>query len=126
MRYTYRTLLTAMIEFYLELTDSLPTFFDRTTNLGEETDGRRLGLGEHIDVVGSHTLLSDEDLLRTVDDEVSSRIVRTLIQIEQLLVSQTMKDTVGRPEHNWNLPHGMKRMTWANGLKHTPFQSTLS
>ena len=92
VRYTYRTLLTAMIELYLELTDSLPTFFDRTTNLGEETDGRRLGLGEHIDVVGSHTLLSDEDLLRTVDDEVSSRVVRTLVESENLLFGEAVED----------------------------------
>ena len=52
-----------MIELDLELTDGLPTFLDRTANLREETDWRRLGLGEHVDVVGSHTLLSNKDLL---------------------------------------------------------------
>ena len=66
-------------------------------------DGWAKGLCKDIDVVRSHSLLREEDLFRAVDDEMSFRIVWALIEVEQLLVSKAVKDTVCGPEHDRNL-----------------------
>ena len=56
----------------LERRDRLAALLDGRPDLGEVRDGRRLRLGEHVDAVRRHALLSDEDLLRAVDDEVAA------------------------------------------------------
>lgn len=71
-----------MIELDLKLTNGLTALLHRATNLSEEADRRWLGFREDIDVVRSHSLLRDEDLFRAVDDEITSRIVWALIEIE--------------------------------------------
>lgn len=70
----------------LELADGLSALFDSTTNFGKEVDRRRLGFGKDIDVIGGHTLLSDEYLLRPVDNKVTSRVIRAFVQIIQVLI----------------------------------------
>ncbi len=82
----YRTLLTAMVELDLELTDRLASLLYCATNLREEADGRGLCFCENIDMVRGHALLSDEDLLRTIDDEVTSGVIRALVEVKKLLV----------------------------------------
>jgi hypothetical protein len=54
-------------------------------------------------MVGSHTLLSDEHLFGPVDNEITPRIVGAFIQIVQILVLQTSKNTEGRTQHNGDL-----------------------
>ena len=83
-----------MVELHLELTDSLATLLHSTTNLCQETDWGGLRFGEDVDVICGHTLLRNEDLLRTIDDEVSSRIVRTFIQVKEFLVTQLVEDAI--------------------------------
>lgn len=61
-----------MVELYLELTDGLAAFLHGTANFREEADGRGLRLRKYVYVVRGHALLGDENLLRAVDDEVSS------------------------------------------------------
>lgn len=68
-----------VVELDLELTDGLATFFNRATDFSEEADRRRLGLGEDVYVVGGHTFLGNEHLLRAINDEVSSGVVWTLV-----------------------------------------------
>ena len=96
-----------MIELDLELTNGLATLLHRTSNrvsaTCKEADRRWLGFGKDIDVVRSHSLLRDEDLFRAVDDEMTFRIVWALIEVEQLLISEAVDDTVCGPEHDWDL-----------------------
>lgn len=61
-----------MVHLDLHHTDRLSSLLDHRTDLGEEVDGRRLSFGEDVDVVGGHSLLSDQHLLGSVDDEVTS------------------------------------------------------
>ena len=70
-----------MVELHLELTDGLSPFLHSTSDLRQEANRGGLCLGEDIDMVRSHALLGDENLFRTVDDKVPSRIVWALIQI---------------------------------------------
>lgn len=99
----YRTLLVSVIQLHLELTDSLPTLFYGTSNLGEEANGRRLRLGENIYVIRSHTLLRNEHFFRTINNKVSSRIVRTFVEIEQLRIPKSVQNAKGGPQHNRHL-----------------------
>jgi hypothetical protein len=74
--------------FDLELTDSLSTFFDGRTDLRKEIYRGGLRLGEHIYMIGGHALLSDEDLFGAIYNEVTSRVIRTFVQIVKLSLSQ--------------------------------------
>ena len=69
---THRTLLTSMVQLDLELTDRLTTFLYGAPNLCQKADWRWLGFGENVDMICSHSFLRDENLLRTIDDEIPS------------------------------------------------------
>jgi hypothetical protein len=87
----------------LELTNGLPSSFYGTTNLSEEVYGRWLGFGKDIDVICCHTFLGNEHLFGSVDDEITSRVVRALIEIVQVLVLKSTQDTKRGPQHDRNL-----------------------
>lgn len=76
---SYRALLVPMEHLHLELTDGLSALLDCTANFGEEVYGGWLGFGENVDVIRGHAFLSDEYLFRAVDDEISSRVIRTFV-----------------------------------------------
>jgi hypothetical protein len=92
-----------MEHFNLELADGFATFFNCTANFRQKVYWRRLGFCEDVYMVGSHTLLSDEHLFGPVDNEITPRIVGAFIQIVQILVLQTSKNTEGRTQHNGDL-----------------------
>ena len=92
-----------MVQLDLKLANGFPSFFDGTSNLGEKTDGRRLRLGEDVDMVCRHAFLSNEHLLGSVNDEVSSRVVRTFVEVEELLVPEFVENAVGGTQHDRHL-----------------------
>ena len=59
--------------------------------------------GEHVDGVGGHLLLRDENLLGPVDDEVAARIQRALVQLRQISVSHATEETVRGAQHDGDL-----------------------
>lgn len=56
----------------LHHTDRLSSLLNHTPDLGKEVDWRWLCLCEDVDMIGGHSFLGNENLLRSVDDEVSS------------------------------------------------------
>jgi hypothetical protein len=99
----YRAVLVLVIQLDLELADRLPALFDGTPDLRKEGDGRGLRLGEDVHLVRRHALLRDEHLLRAVDDKVAARVVRALVQVVEVLVSELAQQAVLGPEHDWHL-----------------------
>ena len=93
----------SVVQLHLELTNGLPAFLDCTTNFCEEADRGRLRLGENIDMVCRHAFLSNEHLLGSVNDEVSSRVVRTFVEVEELLVPEFVENAVGGTQHDRHL-----------------------
>lgn len=87
----------------LELTNRLASLFHCTTDLSQEVDWRWLCFGEDIYVVRRHPLLSNKNLLRTIYDEVSTRVVWTFIKVVQVLILKVPEDTKSRAEHDWDL-----------------------
>jgi hypothetical protein len=66
----------------LELTDSLSSLFNGAADFSKEVDWRGLGLRKNVDMIRCHPFLCNENLFGSVDDEITSRIVRTLVQVE--------------------------------------------
>ena len=75
-----------MVHFDLKLADSLSTLLDSASNLGEEVYRRRLSFSEDVDVICGHSLLGNQDLFGSIDDEVASRVIRTFVQIVEVVV----------------------------------------
>jgi hypothetical protein len=71
-------------------------------------EGERGLFLEDVDLVESHTLLGDEDLLRTLDDEVAARVVWALAELVEMFGGQVMQQTEVRPSHDWNLSSSAK------------------
>ena len=53
--------------------------------------------------VCSHLLLGNENFLRAINDEVSTRVKRTFIELSEITVSKSTQHTVRWPQHDGNL-----------------------
>jgi hypothetical protein len=71
---THRFLGISMHQLDLHCTDTLSALFYHTPHLSKEGDRRRLSFSENIDLVHSHSFLSDENFLGSVDDEVTTLV----------------------------------------------------
>ena len=77
---------------------------DARLDLGDVRVFGRLLLLEDVHRVVRHLLLSDEHLLRAVDHEVASLVVRALSKVGKLLVVRVGEDTIRRAQHDGHLP----------------------
>lgn len=59
---------------------------------------------EHIDLIESHSFLGDQDLLRTLDDEVSSGIIWAFSYPVKDLLREFMEETEVGSDHKGDLP----------------------
>ena len=72
--------------------------------------------GKDINSISCHLLLSNQYLLRAIDNKVSSRIKRTLVQFSQISVRQSWQQTVRRSQHDWNLANECLLMSSLLGI----------
>ena len=93
---TYGSFLATMEHLHLELTDRFSAFLNGTPYFGKEVYWRGLGFCEDVYMIRRHTFLCDKDLFGSVYDEISPRIVWTLVEVEQILILETFEDAKRR------------------------------
>ena len=76
---------------------------------------RRLLAAQHSIV--DHALLSDDDLLGTVDDEVATLIVDALVEVWDLVISEAVQTAVDRPEHDGDVSDKLLRLPFGVWIK---------
>lgn len=67
-----------------------------------------LPLLKHVDMIGAHFLLSNENLFAPIDNEIPPLIIRTLSKLCQILLGILIQRTVARPEHYRNLKYSIQ------------------
>lgn len=92
-----------MVHLDLHHANCLASLFHHRSDLGQEVDRTRLSLGKDVDMVRRHAFLGDEDLFGSIDDEVTSLIKWTLVELVLVLSLELVEMTEVGAEHDRDL-----------------------